>query len=410
MAKLKWTLDALKASAAKYKTRNEWNKAEPNAYCSAKKRKLLDDVCPHMPKPKRWTNEKLKASASKHRTRKEWAKADPAAYRTARDWKVMDEVAPHIPKLRRWTLKKLKASAACYKTRTAWQRGDSSAYTTAHKRGVLDECCAHMKRIGNRHNRAIYALEFSDKSVYVGLTHDLAKRKRQHLHKPTSKVMAAKFASSIPFEFKALTDYLPFDEAARLEGDILARYLEDGWTSLNSSVTGSLGTNEVKWTLARMKASASKYETRGEWQKEDLRAYDAAYRNGLLDECCAHMQPVRNSWTPDTLKESASKYGTRKEWREAGPNAYSVAKHHGILDTCCAHMRHIRKSWNLEKLKASAAKYQTRNAWRLDEPAAYSAAHKHGVVDECCAHMPKRAKPRKLGKDSGQLSFPADWL
>tara|TARA_R110000782_G_scaffold93855_1_gene177434 strand:+ start:472 stop:1662 length:1191 start_codon:yes stop_codon:yes gene_type:complete len=394
MAKLKWTLDALKASAAKYKTRNEWNKAEPNAYCSAKKRKLLDDVCPHMPKPKRWTTERLKASASKCRTREEWAKADPAAYRTARTWKVMDEVAPHIPKLRRWTLKKLKASAANYKTRTAWQRGDSAAYATAHKRGVLDECCAHMKRIGNRISRAIYALEFSDKSVYVGLTHSLAKRKRQHLHKPTSNVMAAKFASGIPFVFRALTGYLPVDEAARLEGEVLATYLKEGWASLNSSATGSLGTNEVKWTLDKLKASAAKYKTRGEWQKEASGAYSAAHTHGLLDECCAHMPPVRKSWTPDTLKASALKYGTRKEWREAEPSAYSVTKYHGLLDACCAHMKPIRKSWNLEKLKASAAKYQSRNAWRVGEGAAYSAAHKHGVVDECCAHMPKRAKPK----------------
>ena len=392
MAKLKWTLDALRASAAKYNTRNEWNKAEPNAYCSAKKRKLLDDVCPHMPKPKRWTNKKLKASASKHRTREEWARADPAAYRTARDWNVMDEVAPHIPKLRRWTLKKLKASAANYKTRTAWQRGDSSAYTTAHRRGVLDECCANMKRIGSRNNRAIYALEFSDKSVYVGLTHNVTKRKRQHLHKPTSKIMATKFASGMPFVFKVLTDYLPVDEAARLEGDVLATYQREGWDSLNSSATGSLGTNEVKWTLAKMEASASKYKTRGEWQKEDQKAYDAAHRNGLLEECCAHMQPVRNSWTPETLKASASKYETRKAWREAEPSAYSVAKHHRLLDTCCADMKFIRKSWNLEKLKASAAKYQSRNSWRVGERAAYSAAHKRGVLDECCAHMPKRAK------------------
>ena len=394
MAKLKWTLDALKASAAKYKTRNEWNKAEPNAYCSAKKRGLLDDVCPHMPKPKRWTTEKLKASASKYRTREEWAKADPAAYRTARVRKIMDEVAPHIPKLRRWTLELLKASAANYKTRQAWRFGDSGAYHTAHKRGVMDECCAHMERIGNRNSRAIYAFEFSDKSVYVGLTHDVAKRKHQHLNKPTSKVMAAKFTSGIPFVFRVLTDYLPVDEAASLEGEVLASYQAEGWASLNSSATGSLGTNEVKWTLDKLKASAAKYKTRGEWYKEDHRAYDAAHTHGLLDECCAHMQPVRNSWTLDSLKASALKYGTKKEWRAAEPSAYSIAKYHRRLDECCAHMKPIRKSWNLERLKASAAKYQSRRAWHLGDCGAYTAARRRGLLDDCCAHMPKRAKPK----------------
>jgi predicted GIY-YIG superfamily endonuclease len=396
MAKLKWTLDALKASAAKYKTRNEWNKAEPNAYCSAKKRRLLDDVCPHMPKPKRWTTEKLQASASKYKTREEWAKADPAAYRTARVRKIMDEVAPHIPKLRRWTLDMLKASAAKYKTRQAWQLGDGGAYHTAHNRGVVDECCAHMERVGNRHNRAIYAFEFADKSVYVGLTHDVAKRKRQHLFKPTSKVMAAKLATSVPYVFRVLTDYLSVDEAARLEGEVLASYQAEGWASLNSSATGSLGTNEVKWTLDKLKASAAKYKTRGEWQKGEPRSYGAAHKHGLLDECCTHMKPVRKSWTLEKLKAAATKYGTRKEWRAAEPSAYSVAKYHGLLDECCAHMKPIRKSWNLERLKASAAKYQSRSAWERGDRGAYKAAHRRGLLDECCAHMPKRAKSNKI--------------
>lgn len=395
MAKLKWTLDALKASAAKYKTRNEWNKAEPNAYCSAKKRGLLDDVCPHMPKPKRWTAEKLKASASKYKTREEWAKADPAAYRTARDRKIMDEVAPHIPKLRRWTLEMLKASAGKYKTRQAWQFGDSGAYSTAHKRAVMDECCAHMERIGNRNNRAIYAFEFVDKSVYVGLTQGVAKRKRQHLIKTTSKVMAAKLETGVPYVFRVLTDYLSVDEAARLEGGVLASYQAEGWTSLNSSATGSLGTNEVKWTLDKLKASAAKYKTRGEWQKEEHRAYDAAHRHGLLDEYCPHMKPVRKSWTLEKLKASAAKYGTKKEWRAAEPSVYNIAKYHMALDECCGHMRPIRKSWTPEKLKSSAAKYKTKKEWQKAEPDAYSAARKHGIYDDCCSHMPKRAKPKK---------------
>lgn len=395
MPKLKWTLDALKASAAKYKTRNEWNKAEPNAYCSAKKRGLLDDVCPHMPKPKRWTTEQLKASASKYKTRGGWAKADPAAYGAACARKIIDEVAPHMPKPRRWTLEKLKASAAKYKTRQAWMLGDSGAYSTAHKRGVLDECCAHMERIGNRNNRAIYAFEFEDNSVYVGLTHDVAKRERQHLFKPTSKVMAAKLATGIPYVFRVLTDYLSVDEAAHLEGEVLASYQAKGWISLNSSATGSLGTNEVMWTLDKLKASAAKYKTRGEWIKEDHKAYDAAHTHGLLDKCCTHMKPVRKSWTVEKLKASAAKYGTKKEWRATEPSAYNIAKYHMVLDECCGHMRPIRKSWTPEKLKSSAAKYKTKKEWQKSEPDAYSAARKHGIFDDCCSHMPKREKRKK---------------
>ena len=44
MGTIKWTLEACKADAAKYKTRNEWRK-NSNAYEKARREKWLDE-CP----------------------------------------------------------------------------------------------------------------------------------------------------------------------------------------------------------------------------------------------------------------------------------------------------------------------------------------------------------------------------
>ena len=55
------------------------------------------------------------------------------------------------------------------KTRSEY-RDNSYSYRIALKNEWLDDICSHMKVIGNLHKRCIYVFEFSDKSVYVGLT------------------------------------------------------------------------------------------------------------------------------------------------------------------------------------------------------------------------------------------------
>lgn len=95
--RMKWTLEALKADALKYKTRGEWQK-NSSAYKAAHRRNLVDECCSHMKSGlvMKWTTEALKADALKYKTRGEWYK-------------------------------------------------NSSAYGAARKRNLLDECCSHMK-------------------------------------------------------------------------------------------------------------------------------------------------------------------------------------------------------------------------------------------------------------------------
>ncbi len=45
-----------------------------------------------------------------------------------------------------------------------------------------------------------------------------------------------------------------------------------------------------RWNKQRCMADAKKYKTRGEWAKSNGSAYQAARRDGLLDECCEHMR------------------------------------------------------------------------------------------------------------------------
>ena len=56
----------------------------------------------------------------------------------------------------------------------------------------------------------------------------------------------------------------------------------------------------TRWTTERCIEDAKSYKTRSSWAKGSASAYQAARRNGLLDKCCAHMEPRKSIDTEDT--------------------------------------------------------------------------------------------------------------
>ena len=253
-----WNPDRCKESALKYKTRMEWDKGECSAYRAAQKNGWLDECCGHMEelqKPKRyWHNlDKCKESALKYKTRGAWQKGETSAYQTAFKNGWLDECCGHMEELQKpnryWNLDTCKESALKYKTRMEWHKGDRSAYQGAQKYGCLDECCGHMEEI----------------------------------KKPN-------------------------------------RY----------------------WNLDRCKESALKYKTRSEWFDGERSGYVTAAKSGWMEECCGHMVEIQKPhgyWNLDRCKESALKYKTRMEWNKGEGGAYDAAHKNGWLDECCGHMK-----------------------------------------------------------------------
>jgi len=84
-------------------------------------------------------------------------------------------------------------------------------------------------------------------------------------------------------------------------------------------------------------AEASKYETRGEWQKSNPLSYRWASKNGWLEACSAHMVSGRmpdGYWTLDRCKEEAHKFKTKVEWRAGHRASYSAANRGGWIAEC----------------------------------------------------------------------------
>jgi hypothetical protein len=159
----KWTLEELQQEALKYKTRGEFKKYS-KAYTVARNRNIMDQICSHMPIEARnfgtnnpsfkWTDEAIFTEALKYKTRTDFAKNNLGAYKAAKRRKILDRVCFHMPKRIvisgenhhsfKWTLEKLQTEALKYKTRSEFENYNYNAYTVALNRKILDQICSHM--------------------------------------------------------------------------------------------------------------------------------------------------------------------------------------------------------------------------------------------------------------------------
>ena len=144
------------------------------------------------------------------------------------------------------------------------------------------------------------------------------------------------------------------------------------------------------WTLERCMEDAARFSTRGEWQRLHQAGYLAAQRNGWVDECCTHMEPVLNSWDLDSCKADAANFESRFEWQRESAGAYYAAQRNGWIDECCTHMVRSRKKpgyWTKSRCAEDAKRFSHRFQWQQESSSAYSTAKRKGWLDECCAHM-----------------------
>ncbi len=178
-----WSKDKCREEALKYNSRSDFCNNNQHAYKISLDNDWLDYICSHMEtfsQPKGyWTYEKCKNEALKYKTRKQFKKKCSTAFSTSYTNFWMDDVCSHMTRVRKpWTKEECKEEAIKYKIRNDYKNG-SSSYNAALKNKWIDEICYHMKKY-EKQNRCIYAYEFDDKCVYVGLTKNIKTRKHQH--------------------------------------------------------------------------------------------------------------------------------------------------------------------------------------------------------------------------------------
>jgi len=289
-----------------------------------------------------------------------------------------------------WTKENCEKEALKYLTKSEFQKEGRKAYRVAQKNKWLEDICKHMIPLGNRYKRCIYAFEFSDNYVYVGLTYNTTRRKYNHFDL-TGKSVVAEHIKEIGINpcFRQLTDYIDVNEASILEGKIKDGYKNNGWIILNKVKCGSIGSSIKKWTKENCLKEALKYKNRSDFSVKSSGAYGAAIKNSWLESICLHMpegKKKNGTWTnkENCLKE-ALKYKNRSDFNKKARGAYLSAYENDWLDEICIHMeRKIKPNgfWTKERCLEESLKYDKKYIFQKESKGAYKAAYINGWLNE----------------------------
>lgn len=392
-----WNKEKCRLEALKYSNRTEFSKQSNGAYTAALKKGWLDEICKHMVVKwqHKWDKESCRKEALKYNNRSDFAKYAVGAWTAACKKGWMDEICSHMEIRRKyniWNKETCHQEALKYTNRKDFQEFASGAWAAASKNNWLDEICSHMEVIGNLFKRCIYAFEFSDNYVYVGLTDNFSRRKKEHLSSSKSPVFRHIKDSNLQPIAIILNEYTDKVVAQKLENSFLQSYIDKGWNILNKAKTGALGGKILFWTKERCLEAGKKCQTRSEFITKYYGAYSSSVKNGWYDEVSAHMtspvQPIK--WTKEQCLKAGKSCKTKAEFIKKYSGAYASAVRNGWYDEVSAHMVSQTAEpiqWTLEKVKTEALKYNTRKEFAQNCYSAYNYARKNKLLDIVCLHM-----------------------
>ena len=335
---LKYTDDDLVVLAKKYTTLKDFRENSGGAYKTAMNRGILNDITKHMPRVKIWTYDEAKKEAENYDTFADFQKNSPAFNQSYKNGWTND--FKQFLKLTKgeWekkTKEMVMADIAKSVNKNDFRSKFPISYKAARERGWYDELTEPLIGVVDDRTRLIYAYEFPDNSVYVGLTVNEKRRKTGHLNTDDVESPVAQYMIDTGLEpvYKVIVKDLTPKEAQESEGCTEEKYKTDGWKILNRYKTGSLGACRRFWTKEMAQKESEKYKTRGEFKKGNKNAYQAAQKYGWLGDLTKNMvRPNRVIWNYDKTKEFAKKFNSRAQMKYASQSAYDRARTQGWLD------------------------------------------------------------------------------
>lgn len=382
-----FTDDEIEKEARKYENQADFAKGSPKHYQAFKRRKLQSKFRSFLPtKNTKWTDEMLRNEAKKYTSMVDFLNKSQSAYKTAYDRGILDDITKHIPKTKIWTYDEAKEEALKYdnfpdfvKNSPAFHQSKKNGWTedfkkflklgkfewkkytkdmvmadvaksvnkndfrdkfpisykAARENGWYDEVTAPLVVAIDDRTRLVYVFEFSDKSVYIGLTVNEKRRKFGHLdlEDVTSPVAMHIIKTGLEPVYKIINKDLTPSESQDMEACTLEKYRLEGWNILNRYKTGSLGSCRRFWTKEMVEKIAAKYTSRGEFKKNDINAYQAAQKYGWLKDVTKNMTYTDTTvWNYEKTKQLASTVNSRSQLKYASQSAYTSALKNGWLD------------------------------------------------------------------------------
>lgn len=241
-----------------------------------------------MKKRHKWNIQALKLEALKYNSRHKFAIGSPGAYDAAFDDKIIEDICSHmqVNASKKHTKESAIEKAKKYKNKTEFRNKDYGTYKFLYKNGLLDSACLHMEKLGSYYKRLVYKIEFSDGSIYIGLTFNLNKRINDH--KTCGRFKRLFLVNS--YTVTNITGLVPIEEARVKEAMLIEFYKNKGINVLNKAKPGGIGGIKRKWTYELVKSLASNEKHRSVFNKKYPSAYMAAIRNGYWKEISSHME------------------------------------------------------------------------------------------------------------------------
>lgn len=347
-----------------------------------------------------WTKERVLQEAKKCKTRTEFYKSPAGS--AANKLGIIKQCVSHLESKTKprsyWTKEKVLEKSREYQTRTDFHKS-GVLYSIAKELGIHSECTEHMKWKSDKKKRALYAFEFSDKSVYVGLTYNYDARYKQHMRDHKTIVEKCKM-----FDCKFVKYNVWFDssEVGNKEKDLMEKYKQNGWVLINKKAGGGQGFVGPYWTKEKIFEESKKYTNVCDFKSKANGARGAAIKLGIYEECTQHMHRKITFWNRENVIIEAKKYQTRTRFRKGSRPAYDKAKELGIFEECVKHM-YFKKTkpqgyWTKEKVLDECKKIKTVRELRHQHQTLYVMAFEFDIYKQCTSHMkrgksgPKRTK------------------
>lgn len=286
-----------------------------------------------------------------------------------------------------WTDFLIYKTAKKFKSRAEFNKAAPGCYGAAKRRGIIAKVCTHMMPQGSKYLREIYAYEFKDRSVYVGLTYNFEERNSNHIRK--SKWYLTKKRQNICYKIVRNGKLLLPEDAATQEAMLIEKYQASGWTVLNKIAAGGLGGSWRLWNIKSVEDAILKCSTIKEFTKKYPGAYQWAHKNNKWERLSNSLQGERKKkgyWTQKRILEEARRYHSRSEFNKGSPSAYRSAKSLGILHLAFKHMG-LRKlittnKWNKDAILKVSKKFKRLSDLRRKYPSAVDAAKRLGILDD----------------------------
>lgn len=345
-----WSLEKCKEEALKYTNKRDYMKKGKGSYASAYQNKWLDLICGHMDElrkhPDYWCLENCKIEALKYTNKKDFINSSNVAYRSALKNKWIKLICSHMitpsTKMDRLIYCATFPDNSIYIGLTHdYERRIRNHMNPKSKSSIRDyynmtgELPSFSKLSEYIHEDECSQLEINYIEHYTLLGYNVLNRMNGGGLGGQITIWTFEKCKKEALKFTRRVDFYKFSKSA------YGSALKNKWLDLICGHMPEVVKPVGYWNFDNCNTEALRYETRNKFRKGSSGAYHSAMNNKWLDLICSHMverMKPKNYWNLERCKEEALKYTSRYKFAKQSSGARYSAWKNGWLDEICAHM------------------------------------------------------------------------